>query len=1426
MNSKTFSALTLMLGFTFGLFELSFGQGGPYPPITFKGKLRDFREIPDDDKRAGNEHPDFNNDAFVSGCAGTGFVSEKIQVGPVPIDTTFKNDNRNPRLVNSKLGSKQCFTDIVPPGPTTRFDQWFTDSPDREINRPFLTDLVFTTTDGVNYNFADPVYFPLDNTPGSFGRTLPVGGANSNHNFGFTLEFHQPFTYLKGKGQQFNFRGDDDVWVYIDDSLAIDLGGVHGPSSKSIDLDVYAAKKGMKDGQSYMMDFFFAERHTTQSNLQITTSLVLGMKQVQPVIPTERSISFISQITIGLSTLTEGAEIRYTLDGSIPTETTGIIYNPAVQIPIIQTTTINAIAFKPGFTKSELMTEVYTKSPSKSILDILDQNGNPLTNNYLTEKNSGFTVKITTTQAGLPTITDTASTSIGKDLEILTQGPAVEQGGKLVYTGLAPLIITPLASNTILKDGKANAVTYDSLTVKWVNPKDPTDIAISKVQIRPAPVQATAYFSKTADGSQVDDTFAGTETTVYIFVTDQVLPPGMTPKITLETTPKLVSGRISDKLILDLVAVSPGKYRAIIPVDINPSAIPTDLKLQLAVEDQIKATYVDPLDGANTVIIEQPAVATAGYGIAPEIEGNLQFTDKNFNVLPGGVYYNPAELKLYLTYSDDYAAGLIPTKSVSITVVNTNGNSTGTPDAETFNINLNLAKKVGNTGIWEGSIDLADGPSINPNNNKVETYVLGKVTGVVIPHNKNGTQIPSSPVKDDLLVAYPDKVASPQIEGPNGPGVVIKRVDDSIKVIIKEQSISSALDTLYTSLSCTKSGDKVVNIMLIETAPSSGEYVSKFISKSEGALIVDGILQCSSTDNIKLDYRDPAYGIETNILVPIDEPVTTKLYYVKSLTDTTVIGSVNENNDLSFTVIVEAFDPNVNTKDQVEVTITTPQGELEKFMAMETGKATGKFTVQIPYGFVITKPTVMDNKLQGQITPQILDNRVNATGSVTINGSTRTAQIILIAAFNPVKKAYIKDVTGVKGIPDGQADQVYIVFEKPLPKLPNSFDAQWNSTGSPTRTASIGNLSFVPGTDSSVVVADFSNPPFALNLTAPASGQVPKAILPSNDALFSGQSPALEDSLGPTIVKAEKLRTAVNALIPNDPSFYHDTLLITVSEALKSTTDFKEMLKFAISCDDYVNARPIIAYREPTKVDDTLYTVIVDKSAGPAPVVGNCIFLNSDLGRYTDIHFNLPPKVGVELKGKEPPPAIELFRGYPPVAGLDANSTTFQVAVQDSRNPSKEGYATPVGTEWQVLWIPPWNYTNEGAPLKPNNITNLRDLERALATTTPEGATPVVLPGTVSTVQVISSAPYIAHVSIFDIYGNFVNSSIQVFGAHGELKNIARVVNKGLQSYLYWDMRDKKGQLAGQGVYVWKVRFEFLGGKQEIQYTKTGIMRK
>ena len=69
----------------------------------------------------------------------------------------------------------------------------------------------------------------------------------------------------------FSFDGDDDLWVFINDELVVDLGGVHPAVSGSVDLDTL----GLTIGETYDFDLFFAERHTTQSNFRIDTSIDL-----------------------------------------------------------------------------------------------------------------------------------------------------------------------------------------------------------------------------------------------------------------------------------------------------------------------------------------------------------------------------------------------------------------------------------------------------------------------------------------------------------------------------------------------------------------------------------------------------------------------------------------------------------------------------------------------------------------------------------------------------------------------------------------------------------------------------------------------------------------------------------------------------------------------------------------------------------------------------------------------------------------------------------------------------------------------------------------------------------------------------------------------------------------------------------------------
>lgn len=136
---------------------------------------------------------------------------------------------------------------------------------------------------GVNLRF-DDVVLPLVEDPARAGtfvydnqRFFPINGrgwddcAFCTDNFHFTTEIHVQFVYRGG--ETFTFRGDDDVFVFLNGHLGIDLGGVHPAELGSIDLDAQAAALGIARGQVYQMDIFQAERHTTESTFRIETTL-------------------------------------------------------------------------------------------------------------------------------------------------------------------------------------------------------------------------------------------------------------------------------------------------------------------------------------------------------------------------------------------------------------------------------------------------------------------------------------------------------------------------------------------------------------------------------------------------------------------------------------------------------------------------------------------------------------------------------------------------------------------------------------------------------------------------------------------------------------------------------------------------------------------------------------------------------------------------------------------------------------------------------------------------------------------------------------------------------------------------------------------------------------------------------------------------
>jgi fibro-slime domain-containing protein len=74
-------------------------------------------------------------------------------------------------------------------------------------------------------------------------------------------------------GESFTFIGDDDVWVFINKKLAIDLGGRHSQETGTVNLDAQSGQFGLVKGNVYDLSVFHAERHTNQSHFRIDTTL-------------------------------------------------------------------------------------------------------------------------------------------------------------------------------------------------------------------------------------------------------------------------------------------------------------------------------------------------------------------------------------------------------------------------------------------------------------------------------------------------------------------------------------------------------------------------------------------------------------------------------------------------------------------------------------------------------------------------------------------------------------------------------------------------------------------------------------------------------------------------------------------------------------------------------------------------------------------------------------------------------------------------------------------------------------------------------------------------------------------------------------------------------------------------------------------------
>ena len=202
-----------------------------------------------------------------------------LQPGGHPDFEVFEGRGITPGLVAPMLGperkpvyASQCelgasVSSICPYGAMTtskeNFDQWYHSV--EGVNETFLVYFLVAPRLNVVSTFSSDSFFPLDGA--GWGNSGTSQDFKVPHNYSFTTEIHTTFRY--NGAESFTFQGDDDVWIFINGKLAVDLGGLHFSETQTVDLDASAATLGIQKGAVYPLDLFNAERHSVNSDFRI-----------------------------------------------------------------------------------------------------------------------------------------------------------------------------------------------------------------------------------------------------------------------------------------------------------------------------------------------------------------------------------------------------------------------------------------------------------------------------------------------------------------------------------------------------------------------------------------------------------------------------------------------------------------------------------------------------------------------------------------------------------------------------------------------------------------------------------------------------------------------------------------------------------------------------------------------------------------------------------------------------------------------------------------------------------------------------------------------------------------------------------------------------------------------------------------------------
>ncbi len=195
-------------------------------------------------------------DAALPGPPTLAATIRNVRVGQPDFLVSCCSGGVDPGIVAATLGGDGTPVYAGPPTGTitthgaAAFAQWYHDAPGVNVSAPLpLALMPDAEQQGLNA-FDNQAFFPIDNEL--------LGNQGADHNYNFTVQAHAEILY--NGGESYGFTSDDDLWVFINQQLVLDLGGLHKGMSLAIDLDQIASQTGIVTGKTFPLDLFYANR--------------------------------------------------------------------------------------------------------------------------------------------------------------------------------------------------------------------------------------------------------------------------------------------------------------------------------------------------------------------------------------------------------------------------------------------------------------------------------------------------------------------------------------------------------------------------------------------------------------------------------------------------------------------------------------------------------------------------------------------------------------------------------------------------------------------------------------------------------------------------------------------------------------------------------------------------------------------------------------------------------------------------------------------------------------------------------------------------------------------------------------------------------------------------------------------------------------